>query len=76
MLMFQGTQVDFAVSGYVCCFSVHIRWLVLFQGMCVVSGYTSGGLCCFRVHMLMFQGTHQVDCAVSGYVCYFGVHIR
>ena len=68
MLMFQGTQqVDFAVSGYVCCFRVHIRWIVLFQGTCVdVSGYTSGGLCCFKVHVLMFQGTHQVDCVFQG----------
>ena len=66
--MFQGThQVDFAVSGYVCCFRVHIRWIVLFQGMCVILGYTSGELCCFRVHVLMFQGTQLVDSAnVSG----------
>ena len=69
-VLFQGThQVDCTVSGYVCCFRVHIRWIVLFQGTYVdVSGYTSGGLCCFRVCVL-FQGTHQVNCAVSGYMC-------
>ena len=41
---------------------------MLFQGTCVdVSGYTSGELCCFRVHVLMFQGTQLVDSAnVSG----------